>query len=69
MDDFAREELADLAEDVITVMNAGDISGWLYVQDDNLVGPPFAMLVAQTPSELIEMVVTLFDEMDAVSER
>jgi hypothetical protein len=63
MDEYAREQLADLAEDVICVMKTGDISGWLYVQDDNLSGPPFAVLVAETPDELVDMVVTLFGEM------
>tara|TARA_B100001059_G_scaffold233702_1_gene274399 strand:+ start:267 stop:479 length:213 start_codon:yes stop_codon:yes gene_type:complete len=66
MDEQAREQLADLAEDVITVMQSGDITGWLYVQDDNLTSPPCAMLVAETPDELLELVVTLFNEMDSI---
>jgi hypothetical protein len=69
MDDYAKEQLADLAEDVITVMQSGDITGWLYVQDDNLTAPPFAVVVAETPSELLDMVATLFGEMDAASTR
>ena len=63
MDDYAREQLAELAEDVVCVMKAGDISGWLYVQEENLCEPPFAMLVAETPEELFELVATLIGEM------
>jgi hypothetical protein len=65
MDEYAREQLAELAEDVICVMKTDDISGWLYVQDENASGPPFAMLVAETPDELVDMVVTLFGEMES----
>ena len=69
MDDYARSQLADLAEDVITVMQSGDISGWLYVQDDNLTTPPCAMLAAETPDELLELVAALFEEMDSIRTR
>ena len=57
MDSYVKEQLADLAEDVVAVMQSGNISGWLYVQDDNIAGPPCAMLVAETPVELLELVV------------
>ena len=56
--------LADLSEDAISIMNDHEVSGFMYVQEDTLSRPPCAFVAAESPEELLQLLMSLVQILD-----
>ena len=57
--------LADLSEDAISIMNDCEVSGFMYVQEDAMGKPPCAFVAAESPEELLQLLMSLVHIIDA----
>ena len=57
--------LADLSEDAISIMNDHEVSGFMYIQEDNMSKPPCAFVAAESPEEVLQLLMSLIHILDS----